>query len=124
MDEVHRPTLVRALWLRQGNASQGGQLFSTFTAQGQAFLAVDAFGALVIDDEAFSFEDIVQDGSAPTRFESGPLAETFAQGGVVAALRLVLQRGTVPASEAADSANGEPKAGDDFSHGSAARFGL
>jgi hypothetical protein len=71
----------------------------------------------VVDNQVFSFEDIVW-------FEGGPVTETPAQGGVVAALGLVLQGGTVPAGEAADSAKREPKAGDDFCHGSAARFGL
>ena len=48
VDEVHRPTLIGTLRLRQRDASQGRQLFSTPTAQGETFFTVDAFGAFVV----------------------------------------------------------------------------
>jgi hypothetical protein len=34
VDEIHRPALVGTLWLRDWNASQGGQLLSTFCGAG------------------------------------------------------------------------------------------
>ena len=72
MKSIDQRSLGRSR-LRQRDASQGGQLLSTFTAQREAFLALDASGALVVDDEAFGLEDIVQDRSAPARFECGPV---------------------------------------------------
>ena len=56
----------------------------------------------------------MEDRSAPAWFEGGPVTETPAQGAVVAALGLVLQGGTVPAGEAAESAKKEPEAGDEL----------
>jgi len=80
-------------------------------AQRETFLAVEALGALVILDETLGFEDIVQDRRAPARLERGPMPEPLAQRGVIASERLMLERGAVPAGEAAEAALGEPKAG-------------
>jgi len=113
VDEVHRPAFIRPL-RRRDNPGHGGQLAAVLTPQGEAFLAVEALGA----------QHVVEDGRAPTWLERRPMAQTFAQGRVVAALRLVLQGRTVPTGEAADTAGGEPKAGDDFVHDGAAHFGL
>ncbi len=86
VDEIHAPALVGSGWLRQRHACNSGQLPAAFTTQGEALLAVKTLGALVILDEALGFEDIVEDGSAPAWLEGGPMAQTFAQGGIVAAL--------------------------------------
>ena len=124
VDEIHRPALIGFLGCRERHAGHCRQLPTTFAPQGKSFLSIDTFGALVIDDQTFGLEDIVQDGSAPARFESRPVAQPLAQGRVVTALRPVLQGRTVPAGQSAEAAGGEPKARDDFGHDSASRFGL
>ena len=124
VNEVHGPALIGSGGHGKRDASQAGKFTTQLAAQGEAFLAIEAFGALGVDDEALGFEDIVEDGSTPARLEGCPMAQTFAQSGIVAALGLVLKGGTVPAGDAAGAALREPKTRDDFRHGRASRFGL
>ncbi len=64
----------------------------------------------MILDQALGFEDIVEDRRAPARLERRPMTEALTQGGDIASGRLMLERGAVPAGEAAKAALGEPKA--------------
>jgi hypothetical protein len=77
VDEVHRPALIGSGGHKQGNASQPREFTTQLATQGETFLTVDALGALVIDDQAFGFEDIVKNRSAPAWFESRRLASSF-----------------------------------------------
>jgi len=110
MDEVHAPALVGSGWLRQRHACESGQLPAAFAAQREALLAVKTLGALVILDETLGLEDIVQDGRTPAWLESGPMAEALPQSRIVMRCGLILERGAVPAGEAAEAALGKPKA--------------
>jgi hypothetical protein len=110
--------------LRQRHARRGRQLATQLAAQGEAFLAIEALGALVIFDQPFGFEDVVKDRRPPARLERGPVAQPRAQSRVIASRRGVLKAGTVPAGEAADTALRKPKANSDLLHGRSARFGL
>ena len=67
MDEVHAPAFIGSRRLWQRDACDGGQLASEFAAQGEAFLAVKALGAFVVDDQALRLEHIVEDGQTPSR---------------------------------------------------------
>jgi hypothetical protein len=85
-------------------------------AQGESFLAIEALGAFVIDDETFGFEHIVKDRGTPTWLERRPGAQAFAQSRVVATLGPVLEARAVPSGQSAETAGGEPKAREDFVH--------
>ena len=111
VDEVHGPALIGSSGHKQGNAGRT-EVTDAACGAGESFLTIDALGALVIDDQAFGFEDIMKNRSAPAWFESRPMAQALTQGGVLTALRLVLQGRTVPAGWApADSAGGGPESG-------------
>lgn len=124
MNEVHAPTLVGTLGGSQGHSGHGWKLLAMLATQGEPFLAVDALGALVVDDKPLGFEDVVEDGSAPSWLEGRPVPQAMSQGDIVGGKVLILKAGTVPSRQPTDPACGEPKASDDFLHGRATRFGL
>jgi len=124
MNEVNAPALVGAFGSSQGHSGHGRKLLAVLATQGEPFLAVDALGALVVDDKPLGFEDDMEDRSPPTGLDSRPVPQAMSQGDIAGGKALILESGTVPSRETTDPACGEPKASDDFLHGSATRFGL
>ena len=110
MNEVHAPALVGALGSNQGHSGHGWKLLAALAAQGEPFIAVDAFGALVVDDKPLGFEDVVEDRSPPTGLDSRPVPQAMSRGDIAGAKALILEAGAVPPCQATDPACGEPKA--------------
>lgn len=79
VDEVHRPALVGSLRRRDGHTGHGRQLLAAFATQREAFLAIKALGAFVVEDEAFGAQHVVEDGSAPAWKAALPEFEKWPQ---------------------------------------------
>jgi hypothetical protein len=124
VDEVQRPAFIGSLGHGERHAGHRRPFPAALAPQGESFLAIETLGASVIDDETFGFEHIVKDRGTPARLERRPVAQTFAQSRVVAALGPILQGRAVPSGQSAKAASGEPKAREDFVHDGASRFGL
>ena len=79
MEEIERPLLVGSLRRRGTTAPDARQGFARAAADGQAFLPIEPFDPLVVDDDALPAQQDVQSPIAKARPLRGQLAQPGAQ---------------------------------------------